>query len=48
MSEVEEHFQALVAGLDYPMYVVTVAADGDRAGCLVVFATKASIDPPRY
>ena len=48
MSEVEERFQALVAGMDYPMYVVTVAADGERAGCLVGFGTQASIDPPRY
>ena len=48
MGEVEEGFQALVAGLDYPMYVVTAAADGRRAGCLVGFGTQASIDPPRY
>ncbi len=40
-------FQALVAALDYPMYVVTTAAEGQRAGCLVGFATQCSIDPPR-
>ena len=35
--------------LDYPMYVVTTAAsDGRTAGCLVGFATQASIDPPRF
>ena len=44
----EASFQALVAGLDYPMYVVTVAGDDQRAGCLVGFGTQASIDPPRY
>jgi flavin reductase (DIM6/NTAB) family NADH-FMN oxidoreductase RutF len=34
--------------LDYPMFVVT-AGDGDtRAGCLLAFATQASINPPRF
>lgn len=42
-------FQAIVARLDYPMYVVTTrAADGERAGCLVGFATQTSIRPPRF
>ncbi|MDP9070929.1 MAG: flavin reductase family protein [Actinomycetota bacterium] len=48
MPDVEERFQALVGGLDYPMYIVTVAADDRRAGCLVGFGTQSSIDPPRY
>ncbi|MCT4353089.1 flavin reductase family protein [Streptomyces sp. Je 1-79] len=35
--------------LDYPMYVVTTTApDGERAGCLVGFASQCSIDPPRF
>ena len=38
-----------MAGLDYPMMVVTaVAADGERSGCLVGFATQCSIHPPRF
>jgi flavin reductase (DIM6/NTAB) family NADH-FMN oxidoreductase RutF len=38
-----------VAALDYPMYVLTVGGrDGDRAGCLVGFATQCSIDPARF
>lgn len=41
-------FQALVATIDYPMFVVTTAAEGERAGCLVGFATQCSIDPPRF
>lgn len=42
-------FQAIVARLDYPMFVATtVGADGERAGCLVGFATQASIDPERF
>ena len=38
----------LVAALDYPMFIVTVAGRGERAGCLVGFATQCSIDPPRF
>ena len=34
--------------LDYPMFIVTAAADGERAGCLVGFATQCSIDPLRF
>jgi flavin reductase (DIM6/NTAB) family NADH-FMN oxidoreductase RutF len=41
-------FEELVGDIDYPMYVVTVAADGERSGCLIGFATQASIDPPRF
>ena len=42
-----EDFDAFVAGLDHPMFVVTTAHDGERAGCLVGFTTQASVDPPR-
>ena len=42
-----EEFDAFVAGLDYPMFVVTTVRAGERAGCLVGFTTQASIDPPR-
>jgi flavin reductase (DIM6/NTAB) family NADH-FMN oxidoreductase RutF len=38
----------LVSELDYPMFIVTAAAGGERAGCLVGFATQCSIDPPRF
>jgi flavin reductase (DIM6/NTAB) family NADH-FMN oxidoreductase RutF len=41
-------FHALTARIDYPMFIVTVAAEGERAGCLVGFTTQCSIDPPRY
>src|SRR3954470_10643551 len=41
-----EAFNALTSGLEYPMFVVTAAADGERNGCLVGFATQCSIDPP--
>ena len=34
--------------LDYPMFIVTVAAGGERSGCLIGFATQGSIDPARF
>ncbi len=34
--------------LNYPMYVVTAAAAGERSGCLVGFASQCSIHPPRF
>ncbi len=40
-------FDAVVEGLDYPMFVVTTVHDGERAGCMVGFTTQASISPPR-
>ena len=30
------------------MFIATVAAGGERSGCLIGFATQASIDPPRF
>ena len=41
-------FGAFVGGVDYPMYVATVAVGDVRAGCLVGFATQTSIHPPRF
>jgi len=34
--------------IDYPMYIVTAAARGERSGCLVGFSTQCSIDPVRF
>jgi flavin reductase (DIM6/NTAB) family NADH-FMN oxidoreductase RutF len=48
MSRTEREVHELVSALDYPMFIVTVAAGGERAGCLVGFATQCSIDPPRF
>jgi flavin reductase (DIM6/NTAB) family NADH-FMN oxidoreductase RutF len=44
----ERTFQRLVTRLDYPMFIATVAAGGERAGCLIGFATQCSIHPPRF
>jgi flavin reductase (DIM6/NTAB) family NADH-FMN oxidoreductase RutF len=44
----ENAFHALTEVVDYPMYVVTCARDGERAGCLVGFTTQCSIDPTHF
>jgi flavin reductase (DIM6/NTAB) family NADH-FMN oxidoreductase RutF len=38
----------LVARADPPLYIVTTAAGGERAGCLVGFASQVSIHPPLF
>ncbi len=48
MDDPEAVFHRLVAGLDYPMFIVTAEAEGTRAGCLVGFATQCSIRPVRF
>lgn len=45
---VSDGFDALVGGLDYPMFIVTVIDGTDRAGCLVGFAAQCSISPPLF
>jgi flavin reductase (DIM6/NTAB) family NADH-FMN oxidoreductase RutF len=40
--------ERLFARLDYPMFIVTLAVEGERGGCLVGFTTQCSIDPPRF
>lgn len=41
-------FDDLAGRIDGPMFIVTVAAGTERDGCLVGFATQASIDPGRF
>lgn len=41
-------FDTLIANVETRMIVVTTAAGGERAGCLVGFHTQSSVDPPRY
>ena len=45
---VSSAFDKVMSGLDYPMLIATTAAGGERAGCLVGFATQCSIDPERF
>lgn len=44
----DDVFESLVGELEHPMLIVTAAAAGERAGCLVGFATQTSIDPGRF
>jgi flavin reductase (DIM6/NTAB) family NADH-FMN oxidoreductase RutF len=44
----DESFDQLIDLLDNTMFVVTTEADGEPSGCLVGFATRASIHPPRF
>ena len=48
MDEIESQFQRFVGELDYPLFVVTAAGEGERDGCLVGFATQCSIHPPLF
>lgn len=41
-------FTKLMGVLDYVMFIVTVRVGDERDGCLVGFATQASINPPRF
>ncbi|HEX4530166.1 MAG TPA: flavin reductase family protein [Acidimicrobiia bacterium] len=41
-------FECIVQGLEYPMFVVAAAADGDADACLVGFTTQCSMEPPRF
>src|SRR5918994_1284699 len=41
-------FNSLVGNLDSPIFIVTAYAGGEPSGCLVGFATQASIDPSRF
>jgi flavin reductase (DIM6/NTAB) family NADH-FMN oxidoreductase RutF len=44
----EPAFSHMTQGLDTPMFIVTAAHRGERAGCLVGFASQVSIHPGRF
>jgi flavin reductase (DIM6/NTAB) family NADH-FMN oxidoreductase RutF len=48
VTGVSEAFDALMAALNPPLIVLTTAAEGERAGCLVGFHAQSSISPERY
>lgn len=48
MTEAEDALAELLGGLDRTMWILTVAAEGERSGCLMGFATQASLEPPRF
>ncbi|GAB2827636.1 flavin reductase family protein [Actinocorallia aurea] len=41
-------FDEFARGFDPPALIVTAASGGERAGCLVGFATQCSMEPVRY
>jgi flavin reductase (DIM6/NTAB) family NADH-FMN oxidoreductase RutF len=43
-----EQIDQWLGEIDYPMYIVTAAANGERAGCLVGFTTQCSMEPVRF
>lgn len=46
--DVSGTFEVLVGELEYSMFIVTVAAGEQLAGCLVGFSCQTSIHPPRF
>jgi flavin reductase (DIM6/NTAB) family NADH-FMN oxidoreductase RutF len=48
MSAIDSAFSELAGQLDYSMLIVTAAAQNERSGCLVGFASQVSIHPPRF
>jgi flavin reductase (DIM6/NTAB) family NADH-FMN oxidoreductase RutF len=48
MPAQHSEFERLMAQLDYSLFIVTTASDGERSGCLVGFASQVSIRPPRF
>jgi flavin reductase (DIM6/NTAB) family NADH-FMN oxidoreductase RutF len=43
-----DDFDALMGELEYSMFIVTARAGDEPLGCLVGFATQASINPSRF
>ncbi|HTW02897.1 MAG TPA: flavin reductase [Streptosporangiaceae bacterium] len=43
-----DSFAEIVASTDPALIIVTAAAGGERAGCLVEFHSQSSMAPPRY
>lgn len=48
MTEDQPDLQWFGARLNYPMFVVTTTAGGERSGCLIGFATQCSVHPIRF
>lgn len=48
MGAETQAFEAIVADVDSPVYVVTTAVGTELGGCLVGFASQCSIEPPRF
>ncbi len=44
----DDAFDTLMASADPPLIVLTTAAEGQQAGCLVGFHAQSSITPQHY
>jgi len=44
----DDDFDTLMAAVDPPLIVLTTAAEGEQAGCLVGFRAQSSITPQHY
>jgi flavin reductase (DIM6/NTAB) family NADH-FMN oxidoreductase RutF len=47
-TNIDATVRTITESLNYPMLVVTATAGDQRAGCLVGFSSKCSIDPNRF
>jgi len=41
-------FDRVMGSLNYPVFIATTTSAGERDGCVIGFATQASIDPGRF
>jgi len=48
VDQVEDPSGPLVAGVDFPLYVVTARAGDETSGCLAGFITQSSIKPVQF
>ncbi len=48
MDDSTDAFDCIVDQLEYPMFVVAAAVEGDADACLVGFTTQCSIEPSRF
>jgi flavin reductase (DIM6/NTAB) family NADH-FMN oxidoreductase RutF len=48
MTDDTSAFDQIVKTLEYPMFVIAAAADGDVGACLVGFTSQCSIEPSRF
>jgi flavin reductase (DIM6/NTAB) family NADH-FMN oxidoreductase RutF len=48
VDEVSRIFPRLTGDLNYPVFIVTTVAAGERDGCVIGFATQTSVHPGRF
>ncbi len=43
-----DEFGQFIDGVRFPVYVVTAASPREHSGCLLAFASRVAVEPPRY